>query len=133
MPILYEFQEELQDKHPTFSINVGQDAIGSLTSYQGYQVYLECFRSGYINDEPNCLVLDISLRSLDTRQPFLDSLGVYWGATGIPPAQVTLDLLDTDIAWGASAIKKILLGLPQLKDNLSLCLLAWENLYPMKE
>jgi hypothetical protein len=133
LPILTEFKKELKVKNPSFIIEVGESSIGSLTSYQGHHVYLECYRHGYIVDEPNCVVLEISLKFLNSDQPIMDSFGVYWGGDGTPPEQETLDLLTKEIPWNEIAIERVKQGLPKLKDNLSKCLKAWNSDYPKEK
>lgn len=133
IPILTEYKEQLKIKHPSFKIEIGESTVGSLTSYQGHHVYLECYRDGYIKDEPNCIVLEVSLKHLNTEQPIMDSLGVYWGGDGKPPERNGLDLLAKEIPWGETAIRKIKQGLPKLKKNIDECIKDWENLYPKEK
>ena len=130
VPILNEYKEQLKALHPSFKIEVGENSVGSLTSYQGHDVYLECYREGYIKDEPNCISMGASIKHLNTDQPIMDDLSVSWGGDGIPPEQDGLDLLPEEIPWGKETIQKIKDGLPKLKDNLDKCLKAWQNDYP---
>ncbi len=132
IPILTEYKEYLKIKHPSFNIEVGESQIGSLTSYQGHHVYLECYRDGYINDEPNCITMEVSMKSLNTDKPIMDSLDVCWGGDGIPPELNGLDLLSEEIPWGEIAVERIKQGLPKLRDNMDECLKAWEDQYPKK-
>ena len=129
-PILTEFRESLKTKHDTFKIEIGKSNIGELTSYQGYQIYMECYRDGYIIDEPNCVSLEISLKYLDSEKPKIDSFGVFWGGDGIPPDIDGLDLLPGETVWSKALFDKIKLELPLLKNNLDDCLEAWQNDYP---
>lgn len=133
IPILTEFKEYLKIQHPTFNIEIGESSIGDLTSYQGHHVYLECYRDGYIVDEPNCIVLEVSLKFLNSDQPIMDSLGVYWGGDGIYPEQDGLDLLSKELPWGEIAFEKVKQGLPILKNNLDECLKTWEVDYPKEK
>ncbi|WP_299673542.1 hypothetical protein [uncultured Tenacibaculum sp.] len=130
IPILSEFREELKVKHDTFKIEIGKGEIGELTPYQGYHIYLECYRDGYIPDEPNCIALEISLKHLNTDKPIIDSFGISWGGDGIPPDIDGLDLLPEEIIWTKKMFEKINIQLPKLKHNLNDCLKAWQNDYP---
>ena len=127
VPILRQYQEIAAEIHPKFQIDVFSGSVGSHTTFQGYHAGLDCCRRGSADPEPNCLALYIGIAHLDT-DPWLDSLGVAWGAEGVGPGE-TLDLYEEAIPWGPEACTSIKDALPKLFDNFMACLTAWENAY----
>jgi hypothetical protein len=128
LPLLNQAAARLGEKHPTFKVNVGSGSVGGATTFRGHDVYLEAFRPGSADPEPNCLALEICVRDLaDT--PTLCTLGVAWGGDGIPPSD-GLDLLPADVVFAPDALRIIDEALPRLEDHFYHCLCDWEAAYP---
>jgi hypothetical protein len=125
--LLKQAAGRLGDKHPTFKVTVGSGSVGSATTFQGHNVYLEAFRPDSAYPEPNCLALEICVRDLSDT-PKLCSLGVAWGGDGIPPTD-GLDLLPVDVVFAPDALRMIDEALPRLEDYFDRCLCDWEAAY----
>ena len=128
LPLLNQAAARLGEKHPTFKVNVGSASVGGATRFQGHHLYFEASRPESADPEPNCLALEICVRSLPGT-PTLCTLGVAWGGDGIPPAD-GLDLLPADIVFAPDALRIIDEALPQLEDHFDRCLCDWEAAYP---
>jgi hypothetical protein len=129
LPLLNGAAARLREKHPTFRFNVGSGSVGSLTTFQGHNVYLEASRDDAKNDRvPNCVAVEFCVRDLPGH-PTLCSLGVSWGGDGVPPSE-GLDLLPSEVAFGSKALALIDDAMPQLEKHFDSCLYAWEAAYP---
>jgi hypothetical protein len=132
LPLLRQTAARLRERHPTFTVNAGSGPVGSLTTYQGHNLYVEADRPNSADPEPNCVALEICVRDVPGT-PILCGLGVAWGADGIPPATGGFDPLGvTEIVFGPQALQAIDDALPELERHLDRCLSDWEIAYPLR-
>lgn len=132
LPLLRDAAARLRERHPSFSIRAGSGPVGSLTTFQGYNLYLEADRPESANPEPNCVALTICVRDLPG-SPLLCDLGVGWGGDGVPPALGGCEALGSaEIPFGPEALRRIDEALPQLERHLDRCLIDWEATYPQR-
>ena len=121
----------LRTRHPDFRIVVGAGSVGGNTEFQGHHVFIDCYREGSANPEPNCVALEICIRDLDGT-PTLCTLDVTWGGDGIAPCD-SIDHLPNPLPWGNDAVRKIEAHIPLLESELDSCLKAWEDTYLQNE
>lgn len=129
LPILSVYAEVLRSRHPSFEIRVGSGPVGSKTTYQGHQAYLECLRPESNDPEPNCVAIVIGVRGLDA-EPMLCDLGVGWGGDGIAPRECSIELGEPVEPWGPDSAKRIQDAMASFLVELELNLIAWEERYP---
>jgi len=128
LPLLNQEAVRLRQRHPTFTVNVGSTSIGSATTFQGHNLYIEALRLESGNSEPNCIAMEICVRDVPGT-PTLCALDVAWGGDGVPPT-VGLDLLPREVAMTTETLRIIDEALPQLEKHFDHCLIAWEATYP---
>jgi hypothetical protein len=94
LPLLRSLEAELRVRHPDLRFAIRSLPIGSLTSYQGHGIYIECSFIGRGHDEPDNVALMIGVCHLD----FLPRImaDVCWGH----PRAVVEDSLDEN--WTSS-------------------------------
>jgi hypothetical protein len=94
LPRLRSLEAELRVRHPDLRFAIGSSSTGSLTSYQGHEIYIECTFLGRAHDEPDSVALMINVCHLD-RLPRIMA-DVCWGH----PRAVVEDSLDE--SWTSS-------------------------------
>lgn len=90
LPLLRALEAELRVRHPELRFAIGSSPTGSLTSYQGHAIYIECIFFGREQDEPDNVALTIAVCHLD-RFPRIMA-DVCWGH----PSGVVEDSLDQE-------------------------------------
>jgi hypothetical protein len=65
LPRLRSLEAELHARHPNLRFFTASSATGSLTSYHGHTIYLECFFPDRKHDEPDNVALMIDVCHLD--------------------------------------------------------------------
>jgi len=88
-PLLDSLAVDLGRRYPAVRFQVYSGAIGSQTTYQGWQIRLEAVFAGRGSDEADCVALSIDLCHLD-RQPRVMA-DVIWGA---PSGECEASLCD---------------------------------------
>lgn len=129
LPMLGAHAIDVRQRHPTFFVKARSGSVGRKTSFQGYNVYLECWRKDSSDPEPNCVALTACVRDLPGT-PMLCDLGVGWGGDGVAPCG-SLELLSTEVEFGPDAISLIDDAIPRLQEHLDHCLNQWEAKYPV--
>src|SRR5688572_18436967 len=95
MPLLKAAEQRCAARYPAFRFNVGSSPVGSLTSYQGHNVWLECLFPDAADNESDNVALIIDVMHLTT-EPLICDASVTWSSGHSPAASV--DLLDSPVA-----------------------------------
>jgi hypothetical protein len=114
-PRLEEAATALREKHPRLRIHAWSVPVGSMTSYRGHQVGIECLNPSVAVNEADNVALIIGVKHLTTA-PQLCETNVCWGAGG--PAR-GLDLLPDPVPWSDEALEFLEKRLPELVRSLA--------------
>jgi hypothetical protein len=77
LPELERLASEMRERHPNLQFNVWNDAVGTLTDYQGYGFCVECILPNAAQNAPNNVAICVDLCHL-TSTPRLMA-DVVWG------------------------------------------------------
>ena len=117
LPQLRSLEVELRERHPELTFATGSSPTGSLTSYQGHGIHIECLFPGRELDESDNVALSIDVCHLD-RVPRIMA-DVCWGH----PGGVLEDSLD--VSWTSNAdwpeasdetLKRLTVTFPRLAE-----------------
>jgi len=77
LPHLHRCAEVLRSEFPAFAITVHSGSVGSLTSYQGHGMYIDCLLPDVPLDRPDDVALYIGLMHITTVPKI--HVSVAWG------------------------------------------------------
>ncbi|WP_156936873.1 hypothetical protein [Bradyrhizobium sp. WSM2254] len=112
LPILQDLQQELGRKHPDVTTNIFDWPVGELTSWQGHDLGIECTFSDVAPEQPDHVVLSVSLKHLH-EAPSIHSADVVW-ADGTVEASV----LPESVEFSPDCLAGLIERIPELSDAL---------------
>ena len=104
LPRLHAARDFFAGQFPAFEFNVWSSPTGSLTSYKGHDIGLECIFPDAPRELANCVAITIGVKHLTTA-PLLCDASVGWGDGWHP--DISLDLLPDPIAYSATQLNVI--------------------------
>lgn len=122
LPQFEQLRRELSAEYPAYSFRVWSSATGSLTSYQGYDLGLECTFPDADDQEANCVAASVGVRYLTTAPEICD-FGIDWAAGASPG--VSEELLPEAIPFSAEKAQDLAASFPNLASRFRKAVAAW--------
>jgi hypothetical protein len=104
LPLFENARRNLSSEFPTLSFRTWASATGSRTTYQGYDVGIECAFPDAADHEANCVAASVGLWHLDSVCEFCD-FDVTWGVGSHPGEYV--DLLGHPLAFSEDTLRQL--------------------------
>jgi hypothetical protein len=111
MPLLTAARNQLASQFPACTFNVWSSSTGSLTSYQGHDVGIECVFPDVKPEDANCVAAEIGIWHLTTHAEF-NSYGVAWCSGDHP--EISLELLDQPRPFSSEELVALTDMFPQI-------------------
>ncbi|MGJ5047898.1 hypothetical protein ACQR09_12575 [Bradyrhizobium oligotrophicum] len=114
LPILQTLEQELQADNPGVATHIHDWPVGERTDWKGHDIGIECLFEGVALDQPDHLVLSVSLKHVDTA-PAIVSADIVWGA---PSGSIEASILSECVEFSPDRLAELIKGLPDLLDAL---------------
>ena len=121
-PLFASARHALVDEYPELECRSWSSSTGALTSYDGYDIGIECIFSDARPEETNCVAASVGVWHLSTTPEF-NSFGVNW-CSGASPAS-SVDLLRSPLPFERAALFQLVHRLPELIGHLRAAVAAW--------
>jgi hypothetical protein len=128
MPLLEGTRERLVARFPDYRFSIYSGPVGGATSYQGYDVGLECFMPEAAPHQTNNVALSIGLMHLAS-EPMIAEAGVGWGGDGSHP-DVDLELVHHPLTFSGAALTDLERDYPRLDVVFEQAIDAWQTQSP---
>jgi hypothetical protein len=122
LPLFEHLKDLLSVQYPAYSFHIWSSATGSLTSYQGHDLGIECVFPEAKPQESNCVAASIGVWHLTT-SPEICDFGVGWCAGASP--EVSGDLLERPLPYSRENAEALAERFPELEDLFLSAVTAW--------
>jgi hypothetical protein len=114
LPLLEGIAARLRADFPAVRVSVGAHSVGSLTTFQGHLLWVECLLPGVPPHQPDLVSITLGLRHLTT-EPLLD-VDVGWGH---PSGHLETEVFPCPVPVTEAALAEVEAALPQLAEILA--------------
>jgi hypothetical protein len=94
LPLLRSEKQAAASAFPQFRFNTGSSSIGTLTSHQGHNVWLECTFPNATDTEAESVAIVVGIKHIASK-PSLCEASVEWGNG--QPSELSLELLPQPV------------------------------------
>jgi hypothetical protein len=118
LPMLHNMAKEINAEFPHVKTKVQSHSVGSATDFQGHSVALECCLPDVSIDQPDNIVLEITVKHINSK-PEISSLDVCWGH---PSGEIELFIAPENPECNDALFNDIEDFLPELSETLKMAI-----------
>ncbi|MHC4743978.1 MAG: hypothetical protein ACYS8Z_18830 [Planctomycetota bacterium] len=117
-------KDQYQAAYPHYTFNVWSSGEGSLTSWQGHDLGIECGFPGAEDTQADCVALSIAVKHLTTEAE-LYGASVDWGEGSAP--DIDIELIWDSVPFTDESLEEIEGKFNLLEEVFQKAVEAWEN------
>ena len=122
---LKSLQDKCKAKYPNYSFGIRSSGVGSLTTMQGHELWIECGFPNAKDIQADNVALSVGVKHLTTKAELYDA-SVTWGAGTAP--DIDIDLFENSVPFTDESLKELESKFDLLEEVFQKAVDSWKNM-----